>query len=83
MEVLLLLVHLQEELPESRVGIPVDVPEIVAGDILPKVREFNAGSAFLGDAVCPELSANDPLCDQRKVFQPRQEFGVEEFSHHF
>jgi hypothetical protein len=80
-EVALLVEEPQEQASEPLVGLPVDVPEVVAGRVGPMVREFQAAAAVRGQPVRAIVSGERPLGDDVQVLELLEELVVESEGH--
>src|SRR5262249_44365123 len=72
-KVLLLVEQSQEQLAESLVGLPVDLPEIVAGRVAAVIRELESSSAFARKPIRAVLPRERALGDHMQVLQLLQE----------
>ena len=78
MQIFFLEEQLEEQLVEPCVEIPVHEPQIVAGDVIAKIRELDA-LALAATAAFPfQTPAEDLAADQFQSLQARQQFRAQE-----
>ena len=78
LQVLLLLVELHEKTIESSVDVPVDRAKIIADAVVAVVRELKAGARLAAFALGTVSTAEELFGKEIKLFELRQECGVED-----
>src|SRR5690606_26664631 len=77
-EVFLLAEELEEEAVHAGEDVPVDVAEVIAGDVLAVVVELDGSAAFFRAAFAGELPGEDLPGEEVEAVELRQELGAEE-----
>src|SRR6185437_11865362 len=73
-----LLVEFEEEAVETTVEIPIEIAEIVAGDVIAVIGKFNRLAARAAAAFALGGTFGAARREQLELFQPPQQFGSEE-----
>ena len=74
MEILLFEKHLQKQAIQPRVGVPVDKPQIVAGNIVAKIGKLDALSLALAAPLPFHAAAKNLAADQLQPLPRRKEW---------
>ena len=75
MKILLFQEHLQEELLQPRVGVPIDEPQVVARHVVAEVGELDALALPRAAAFAFHPPAENLPAHQLEFFELGQEFG--------
>jgi hypothetical protein len=77
-EVFFLLEELHEQPLAAAVRVPVHEAEVVAGGVVPVVRELDPAAGLLASALAPPRAAHRAPRDEREGLEPLLEGLVEE-----
>lgn len=77
-EVFFLEEELQEELVEAAEDVPIDVPDVVAADVLAVIGELDGMPPLLGAAFTLELPEEDTTGGKVERVEPRDLLGRQE-----
>src|SRR5437762_3512793 len=78
MQILFLLEPLQQKLIVAGEDVPIEVAKVIAGRVVPVVRELDTAAELHRPTLGQELATENSLRDEREILELLQELRVEQ-----